>query len=75
MICEDVTLLSIQVSYLLQLKSVAYFRSNNWCLNCGSKDHLKCDLKCVDCNASNAHICDHCPKLLAWFNGPDNPAI
>ena len=72
---EDVRLPSHQVSHILQLKSDAYFRSNNWCMNCGSKDHLKCDLSCVDCNVSDVHKCAHCPKFLAWFNGPDNPAI
>ena len=44
-------------------------------MNCGSEDHLKCDLSCVDCNASDVHKCAHRPKCLAWFNGPDNPAI
>ena len=72
---EDVSLPSHQVCHLLKLKSDAYFRSNNWCMNCGSKDHLKCDLSCVDCNVSDVHKCAHCPKFLAWFNGPDNPAI
>ena len=72
---EDVSLPSRQVSHLLKLKSDAYFRSNNWCMNCGSKDHLKCDLCCVDCNVSDVHKRAHCPKFLAWFNGPDNPAI
>jgi hypothetical protein len=72
---EDISLPSHQVSLLLELKSDAYFRSNKWCLNCGSKDHLNCDLSCVDCNVSDVHKCAHCPKFLAWFNGPDNPAI
>ena len=72
---EDVSLPSRQVSRLLKLKSDAYFRSNNWCMNCGTKDHLQCDLSCIDCHASDIHKCAHCPKFLAWFNGPDNPAI
>ena len=75
MTLEDVSLPLFQVSHLLQLKSDAYFRSNNWCMNCGSKDHLKFDLSCVDCDASDVPICNHCPKILAWFNGHDNPAI